>query len=118
MPVQPPYRALDVYNLSKKLVVACYEITHDLPAEEKTNLVRYIRTAAVTVHLNIAQGTFLKKRKKKKKAVRTIQNALLVINAAVEVLVEVGFTSQDRSTEITDLTSACYEILDGLKKDK
>jgi four helix bundle protein len=59
MPAQPVYKTLEVYNLSKKLVVACYELTHDLPLEEKTNLVQYIRTAAVTVHLNITQGTFL-----------------------------------------------------------
>ena len=118
MPAQPPYKTLDVYHLSRKLVVACYEITHDLPAEEKTNLAQYIRTAAVTVHLNIAQGAFLKKKKKKKKFVRTVQNALVVIDTAISVLVEVGFVTGERTTELTDLSAACYRILDSLKKDK
>ena len=118
MPAQPPYKALDIYHVSKKLVAGCYELTHHLPPEEKTNLVQYIRSAAVTVHLHIAQGTFLKTKKKKKKAIRSIQNALLVINAALEVLVEVGFVGEDRVIELTDLTSACYDILDDLKKGK
>ena len=97
MPAQPTYKALDLFNTSKKLVIACYELTHDLPAEEKTNLIQYIRTAAVTVHLNIIQGSFLKKNKKKKKAIRTIQNALVIINAAVEVLMEVGYTTEEKA---------------------
>ena len=118
MPAQPVYKTLEVYNLSKKLVVACYELTHDLPPEEKTNLVQYIRTAAVTVHLNITQGTFLNKKKKRKKGIQIVQNALVIIDAAVAVLVEVGFINEDRTLEISDLTSAIYQILDALKKDK
>ena len=118
MPSLPPYKTLDVYTISKKLVVACYELTHDLPAEEKTNLVQYIRTAAVTVHLNIAQAALLKKKKKKRKFIKTVQNALVVIDAAVAVLVEVGFVNEYRSTELTELSAACYQVMESLKKDK
>ena len=116
MPDQPAYNTFELYNLSKKLVIACYELTHDLPTEEKTNLAKYIRTAAVTVHLNIAQGLFFKKKKKRKKIINTIQNALTIINAAVEVLLEVGLINKESSTELTDLATACYQALDNLKK--
>jgi four helix bundle protein len=118
MPAQPAYKTFELYNLSKKLVVACYELTHDLPAEEKTNLAQYIRTAAVTVHLNIAQGIFLNKKKKKKKPLQTIQNALTIIDAALAVLTEVGYTTGDRASAITALTSAIYQAADSLKKEK
>lgn len=118
MPFQPAYKTFELYNLSKKLVVACYELTHDLPSEEKTNLVQYIRTAAVTVHLNIAQGVLLNKKKKRKKAIRTVQNALIIIDTALAVLTEVNYTAEDRTSEITDITSAVYQTMDTLKKDK
>jgi four helix bundle protein len=115
MPDQPAYNTFELYNLSKKLVIACYELTHDLPTEEKTNLTQYIRTAAVTVHLNIAQGFSLKKKKKRKKVI-IIQNALTIINAAIEVLLEVGFITKENSAKLTTLITACYRAIENLKK--
>lgn len=118
MPDQPAYKTFELYNLSKKLVVGCYELTHDLPPEEKTNLIQYIRTAAVTVHLNIAQGVLLNKKKKRKKAVQTVQNALIVIDTALAVLTEVNYTTEDRTSELTDITAAIYRTVETLKKGK
>ena len=54
MPKTTGYKSLDIYTLSKELVVACYELTHELPSEEKTNFTRYIRTAALNFHVNVA----------------------------------------------------------------
>lgn len=113
MPKAGSYKALDVYNLSKKLVVACYELTHELPAEEKTNFTRYIRTAALSLHINIAQGVFLKK-KKRKKFLRNAKNALVIIDAATEILVELKFATQEQIDVITALSSSCYQMLDEL----
>lgn len=113
MPKTAGYKNLEVYNLSKRLVIACYELTHELPSEEKTNFTRYIRTAALSLHLNIAQGVFLKS-KKRKKFVRAAKNALIIIDAATEILVELNFATQDQIDVITSLSSSCYQSLDGL----
>ncbi|MGN6402296.1 MAG: four helix bundle protein [Flavisolibacter sp.] len=116
MPDQSAYNTIELYSLSKKLVIACYELTHDLPAEEKTNLSQYIRTASVTVHLNIAQSLFLKKKKKRKKVINNIQDALTIINAATEVLQEVGLITKEKSSALTTLTADCYAAIEHLKK--
>jgi four helix bundle protein len=110
------YKGLEVYNTSKKLVVACYELTHDLPEEERTNLTHCIRSAALKVHINVAQGAFLRKVKRRKKFIRNAQSALIVIDAATEVLVEVGFAKPDQLNELLQLSSACYQLLGELKK--
>jgi four helix bundle protein len=107
------YKSLEVYNLSKKLVIACYELTHELPADEKTNFTRYIRTAALNLHVNVAQGVFLK-RKKRKKFLRNAKNALIIIDAATEILVELKFATQEQIDVITVLSSSCYRLLDEL----
>jgi four helix bundle protein len=113
MPKTGSYKSLDVYNLSKRLVVACYELTHELPAEEKTNFTRYIRTAALNLHVNVAQGIFLK-RKKRKKFLRNAKNALVIIDAATEILVELKFATQEQIDAIAALSSSCYQLLDEL----
>jgi four helix bundle protein len=103
-------KGLELYNLSKKLVIACYELTHELPIEEKTNLGKYIRTAALSHHINVAQGAFLKS-KKRKKFIRAAKNALVIIDAATEILVEVRFATPDQVEVITRLSSECYQML-------
>jgi four helix bundle protein len=107
------YKSLEVYNLSKKLAIACYELTHELPAEEKTNFTRYIRTAALSLHLNVAQGVFLKS-KRRKKFIRNAKNALIIIDAATEILVELRLATQEQIDVITALSSSCYQLLDEL----
>lgn len=107
------YKSLEVYNLSKQLVIACYELTHDLPSEEKTNFTRYLRMASLSLYLNIAQGVFLKS-KKRKKFIRNAKNALIIIDAATEILVELKFATQQQIDVITALSSSCYQMLDEL----
>jgi len=113
MPKLSGYKSLEVYNLSKKLVIACYELTHELPPEEKTNFTRYIRTAALSLHVNVAQGVFLKS-KKRKKFIRIAKNALIIIDAASEILVELKLATQEQIDVITSLSSSCYQLLDEL----
>lgn len=111
MAKQASYKGLELYNHSKKLVIACYELTHELPIEEKTNFTRYIRTAALNLHVNVAQAAFAKS-KKKKKYVRAAQNALILIDAATEILLELKFATQEQVELITGLSCSCYQMLD------
>jgi four helix bundle protein len=106
-----PFKSFEIYEKTKKLVIACYELTHDLAEEEKTNFSKYIRSAALTAHLNIAQGVFLRS-KKRKKHLKKARTALVVIDAAIEILIEVGFTTQSQSQKVIDLSSGCSRLLD------
>lgn len=111
MPKLAAYKSLEVYHVSKKMVVACYELTHSLATEEKTNFSRYIRTAALDLHITIAQAIFQKK-KKKRKLLRTARKALVVIDAATEILVEVGYCSNEDVDVISALSARCFQLLD------
>jgi four helix bundle protein len=107
------YKGLELYNLSKKLVITCYELTHELPAEEKNNFTRYIRTAAISLHINIAQAILIES-KKRKKFMRNARSALIIIDAAVEILVDLQFATEEQIEVITSLSSSCYQMLDEL----
>jgi four helix bundle protein len=113
MPKLSGYKSLEVYNLSKKLVIACYELTHELPVEEKNNFSKYIRMAALSLHVNIAQGAFLKS-KKREKFLQNAKNALIIIDAATEILVELRFATPEQIDLIAALSSSCYQLLDEL----
>jgi four helix bundle protein len=113
MPKATSNKSLEVYTLSKKLVIACYELTHELPEEEKTNFARYIRTASLNLHINVAQGAFLKS-KKRKKFIRNAKTALIIVDAATEILVDLRLATQEQIDLIATLSSSCYRLLDEL----
>ena len=107
------YKGIEAYNLSKKLVIACYELTHELPAEEENNFTRYIRTAAISLHINIAQAVLFES-KKRKKFIRNARSALIIIDAASEILIDLRFATEEQVEVISSLTSSCYQLLDQL----
>ena len=109
-------KSFDIFELSKKLVVACYALTANLPPEEKTALTQYIRNAALSAHLSVTQGAFLKKKKRRKKFFRRAKNSLVIIDAAVDVLVETGLAKTEATNDVQQLSSTCYGLLQRLKK--
>lgn len=111
------HKSLDIFTSSKKLVVACYALTNSLPPEEKTNLRFYIRNAALTAHLAISQGAFLKKNKAKKKFLQKAKNSFVIIDAAVDIVTEVGFVKEEETREVLELSSLCFQQLDDLLKE-
>ena len=112
------FKGFDIFEFSKKLVIACYALTATLPAEEKTNLTQYIRNAALSAHLSITHGAFLKKKKARKKYIRSAKNSLVIIDAAIDVLIEVKLIREQDTTEVMQLSSTCYQLLDRLQKEK
>lgn len=114
----PKLKPFDILELSKKLVTASYSLTTTLPQEEKTNLSLYIREAAVKAYLSTMKAVFRKKKKDKKRSIKNAKNALVIIDAVIEVLVEVNLVTEEATTEVLKLSSTCYGALDRLKKRK
>lgn len=50
------FEKLDVWQQSRELVKAIYEITHEFPTEEKYGLTSQIRRATISVSSNLAEG--------------------------------------------------------------
>ena len=52
-----PFEKLEVWQLSKKVVVKIYKITEQFPANEKFGMVNQMRRAAVSICSNLAEGS-------------------------------------------------------------
>jgi len=50
------HKDLDVWKLSIQLVKAIYKLTSEFPSEEKFGLISQIRSAAISVPANVAEG--------------------------------------------------------------
>ena len=61
------HQKLEVYQSSRTFVFECYKLTRQLPADEKFGMISQIRRAALSVHLNIAEGASRKSEVERKR---------------------------------------------------
>lgn len=85
---------LDIYHASKKLVIACYRYSERFPQEEKYALTRQIRRAAISVHLNIAEGCSRKSVTERKRFYEISRGSLVEIDAAFDISVELDYINK------------------------
>ena len=71
------HQRLDIYQTSKAFVYQCYKLTKLLPAEERFGMISQIRRAALSVHLNIAEGHPENQKQKEKDIVKLQEVPLL-----------------------------------------
>lgn len=111
--LQLEHKKADLYTLSKKILYLCYEITHDITAEEKVLLSEQIRKAALIAHLNIIKGLFSGKGKMQRKRLRRAKNALIVLDAGLEIILQLGWVT---TLQITDLEQQMQMSFHALSK--
>jgi four helix bundle protein len=58
---------LEVFNASREFIFSCYKQTKLFPNDERFALTQQIRRAAVSVHLNLAEGSSRKSLNERKR---------------------------------------------------
>jgi four helix bundle protein len=71
-----------VFIESKRFTLECYRITKDFPTEEKFAMVQQIRRAALSVHLNIAEGCSRKSATERKRFFEISRGSVIEIDTA------------------------------------
>ena len=114
--LQLNHQKLDVYTSSKQFVLECYKLTKILPQEEKFSMCSQIRRAALSVHLNIAEGASRKSEIERKRYFEISRGSLVEIDAALDIANELkyfdGYNLQNLNSSMVD----CFKIITGLIK--
>ena len=92
--LQLAHTRLDVFVVSKQFALACYKATKVFPSEEKFSMIQQIRRAALSVHLNVAEGCSRKS-----------------VVAALDVAVELGYSAKERLTEVGELLVRSFQLI-------
>ena len=71
----------DAFLVSKNFVVETYQITRLFPNDEKFAMVQQIRRAALSVHLNIAEGCSRKSQAERKRFYEIARGSLIEVDA-------------------------------------
>ena len=109
---------LDVYKYSYSLTLEVYRFTKCLPESEKFNLTSQLRRAALSVHLNIAEGSSRKSIIERKRYYEIARGSVIEIDSALDVTVGLDYTTKEHLADLGALIVGTFKLLSGLIDDK
>jgi four helix bundle protein len=108
------HQKLDIYGASRQFVFECYKLTNSLPQEERFGMVSQIRRAALSVHLNIAEGASRKSEAERKRFYEISRGSVVEIDAALDIADNLGYLTSVHLKPLSDSMIKCFKILSGL----
>ncbi len=108
------HQKFDVYQTSKAFILECYKLTKSLPAEEKFKMITQIRRAALSVHLNIAEGASRKSEVERKRDFEVSRGSLIEIDAAIDIANKLGYLADADIKHLGETMVMCFKLLTGL----
>jgi len=102
---------LDIFKVSKSFVLNCYWETKTFPSEEKFGIVQQIRRAALSVHLNIAEGCSRRSAIERKRFYEIARGSVIEVDAALDIAVELNYTTKERLYELGQFMIRCFQMI-------
>ena len=104
----------EVFQQSRQLVFACYRITQSFPSEEKFALVQQIRRAALSVHLNIAEGCSRTSAVERKRFFEISRGSVIEIDTALDIAVSLTYCTDEQLKDLGQLIIKTFKLLSGM----
>lgn len=96
--LDPAHTKMDVFKISRAFVLYCYRETKIFPSEEKFALMQQIRRAAISVHLNLAEGSSRKSLAERKRFYEIARGSIIEVDTALDMAVELNYTNKQTKT--------------------
>lgn len=112
--LQLNHQQFDVYKATKAFIKECYSATKEFPSEEKFALVRQIRRAALSVHLNLAEGFSRKSEAERKRFFEVSRGSIIEIDAALDVSEDLGYCKKENLQNLGVCMNRCFSMLSKL----
>lgn len=114
--LQLNHQKLNVYTPSRMLVLECYKLSKQLPDSEKFGMISQIRRAALSVHLNIAEGASRKSEAERKRYYEIARGSVIEIDAALDVANDLEYLKSYDTKLLGDAMIKTFKLLTGMLK--
>ena len=112
------HQKLDIYTFSRVFVLESYKLTKALPPDEKFGMISQIRRAALSVHLNIAEGASRKSEVERKRYFEISRGSIIEIDAAIDIAYDLDYLKNYDLIKLGDAMLRCFKLLSGLINPK
>ncbi|HYH15621.1 MAG TPA: four helix bundle protein [Flavisolibacter sp.] len=116
--LQLSHTKLDAFQISKQLTLECYKVTKQFPSEEKFALVQQIRRAALSVHLNIAEGCSRTSAVERKRYFEISRGSVIEIDTALDIATCLGYCRHEELFQLGQSIIRTFKILSGMMSPK
>lgn len=110
------HKNLEAYKVSRHLLQECYRISALFPQEERYSLVQQIRRSALSVKLNLAEGSSRESIIERKRFFEISRGSLIEIDAAIESAFDLSYISEADISGLAVLLNRCFALLSGMIK--
>jgi four helix bundle protein len=114
MILQLAHTKLDIFKVSKQVVLSIYQLTKKFPSDEKFAMTSQIRRAATSVHLNIAEGSARKSAKEKCRFYEISRSSLVEVDTVLDLAFELKYIDMTDIQELTPNVTRCFQMLSGM----
>lgn len=105
------HKNLDVYKFALNLVKEVYNLTNQLPKEERYLLTDQLRRAAVSVCSNIAEGAARFSKPEKKRFYEISRSSAVEIDTQIEILLALEYLTTKQTKELESCLESIFRIL-------
>ena len=116
--LQLVHTKLEVYRFSQDLALECYKITKKFPADERFTLVQQIRRAAISVHLNLFEGSSRKSQQERNRYYEIARGSVIEIDSAIGIAFKLEYVSMDELKHLGDSIIKSFKLISGLIKSR
>lgn len=112
--LQLAHTKLDVYQFSQILALECYKVTKLFPSDEKFAMVQQIRRAALSVHLNIAEGCSRKSNTERVRYFEIARGSVIEIDSALDIAYRLSYSTTEQLQSVGESIIKTFKLLCGL----
>ncbi len=102
---------LDIYRASQDLALECYKITKAFPGDERFAMVQQLRRAALSVHLNLAEGCSRKSAAERKRYFEISRGSAVEIDACLDVAVRLQYVTFEELKRLGEIILRTFQML-------
>ena len=109
--LQLSHTKLDVYQTSQELALECYRITRQFPVDERFSMIQQLRRAALSVHLNLAEGCSRKSLTERKRFFEISRGSVIEIDAALDLAVKLKYVTFEQLKDFGEAIVRTFQML-------
>jgi four helix bundle protein len=102
---------LDVFITGKSLVLSCYKISGLLPQDERFNMTQQLRRAALSIQLNIAEGSSRKSAIERRRYYEISRGSVIEVDPILDLAEELEYFKKEDLIETGDLIIQTFKML-------
>ncbi len=112
--LQLAHTKLDVFAASREFVLECYRVTKSFPADEKFAMTSQIRRAALSTHLNVAEGCSRKSFPERKRFYEISRGSVIEVDTAFDIALELNYCTADGVKLLGEKLVKTFKLLCGM----